>query len=212
MRPNVFVYYTHVDSKLCVPPDFDPQRLEQLCQMTHPKAFAASLAGDLLLCHAVRTHMPGAPFPLRRAVHSGGKPYLADLPDIHFSISHSGGEVVCALSETAVGIDLELPRPMRPGIAARYFTPREQEILTRNPSAFFEMWMAKEAVLKEIGCGIAAGLHEVSVSCSPRLRLTAPVFGQWHTLTLAELPGGLRAVVSTPGRISPKVWVRSHTL
>ena len=182
-------------------------RLDALTHIGHPDAQAASLTGDLLLCAAVRRACPGAPMPVRRASAPGGKPWLPDHPALHISLSHSGGIVVCAAAAVPVGVDIELPRPVRPGLAARWFPPDEQALLARDPTAFFDLWMAKEAVLKEIGCGLAAGLRQVHVSLTPAPHLEAPVFGSMHALARAGLPGGLAAMVSVPGDTPPSLQV-----
>lgn len=184
-----------------------PARLDALTRIRHPDAQAASLTGDLLLCAAIRRACPGAPMPLRRTSAPGGKPWLPDHPALHISLSHSGGLVVCAAAAVPVGVDVELPRPLRPGLAARWFHPDEQALLARDPAAFFDLWMAKEAVLKEIGCGLGAGLRQVRVSLTPVPHLEAPVFGRAHALARAQLPGGLTAMVSVPGETPPALQV-----
>ncbi len=184
-----------------------PERLSVLSKIGHRHAHACSLTGDLLLAEIVRAHIPQAVFPLVRKSDANGKPYLVDFPDFHFSLSHSGDIVVCAVSTVPVGVDLELPRPVRSGIAARWFSPEEQCFLTQNPSAFFDLWMAKEAVLKEIGCGISGGLKQVSVCLSPVPHLTAPVFGQWHTLSRAQLASDIAVMVSTLGTDIPAIAI-----
>lgn len=186
-----------------------PERLDILARIAHPQARAASLTGDLLLCAAVRRAVPDAVFPLVRAARPSGQPYLPDFPNLHISLSHSGNTVLCAVADVPVGIDVELPRPVRPGLAARWFDAHEQALIARDPAAFFDLWMAKEAVLKEIGCGLARGLRAVSIDLTPAPRLTAPVFGQLHSLTPVSLATGARAMVSTPGSVCP---ILTHTV
>lgn len=178
-----------------------PSRLDALSRISHPQARAASLTGDLLLHTAVRLVRPDAPFPLVRTARPSGQPCLPDVPDLHLSISHSGNRVVCAVADVPVGIDLELPRRVRPGLAARWFDANEQALIARDPTAFFDLWMAKEAVLKEIGCGLAHGLCAVSVALDPVPHLTRPVFGQLHALCRIPLSDGNHAMLSVPGDI-----------
>lgn len=182
-----------------------PARQQALARIQHPQARACSLTGDLLLYAAVRDLLPGVSLPPVRAAAPGGKPYLPDLPDVHLSLTHSGQTVVCALANVPVGIDLELPRPVRSGLVERFFTPQEQALVRREPDRFFDLWMAKEAVLKEIGCGIAGNLRQVSVSlgdCSH-----ADAFGNPHALTRAVLPSGAVLLVSVPGTIPPTIQI-----
>lgn len=207
---SVALYYAKVlpscplsqfEGQLC------PERLAHLSKISHPRARACSLTGDLLLNKIVRSLFPDADFPLIRETAPGGKPYLPAYPELHFSLSHSGDFVVCAISSVPVGVDLELPRPVHPGIAARWFSPAEQALLKQEPSAFFDLWMAKEAVLKEIGCGLCGGLQTVSVQLSPAPHLIAPVSGKWHALARALLSDDLAVMVAIPGTQSPIVKV-----
>ena len=93
-----------------------------------------------------------------------GKPLLADRGDLWFSLSHSGHWAVCAVSDTPVGVDVELPR-CTPAVAGRYFHPDE---LTAWDSIFLtRLWTAKEAFVKALGRGLTIHLDSFLV------RLTA---------------------------------------
>lgn len=188
-----------------------PDRLERLSKLQHPQARACSLTGDLLLHVVVQNLFPEAHFPLTRKTTQSGKPYLPDYPAFHFSLSHSGNLVVCAVSSVPIGVDLERERPVRPGIAARWFTPEEQNLLASDPSAFFDLWMAKEAVLKEIGCGLCGELKNVSVQLSPAPHLTAPVHDTWHALTRVLLPAQIPVMIAIPGTQPAHVTVHPIT-
>ena len=98
-----------------------------------------------------------------------GKPFFPAHPETCFSLSHSGGLVICAVSRRTVGADVEEIRPVRESnlfIARRYFTKEEQEELARtkpdpqktafDPSVFTKIWTRKEAYVKMTGEGIAA--------------------------------------------------------
>ena len=91
--------------------------------------------------------------------NENGKPYFPALPNICFSISHSNGTVVCALSDGGeVGIDLEylsLPESsekaeQRKRLAARWLAPRGIET-TDTPESFLCGWTALEAASKYAG-------------------------------------------------------------
>ena len=77
-----------------------PERLEQLSKFPE-QSRQHSLAGDLLAMTAYRKAYPGDLFPPERAVTPAGKPYFPARPEFHYSISHSGEWVVCAVG--AVG-------------------------------------------------------------------------------------------------------------
>ena len=48
-----------------------------------------------------------------------GKPWFPAAPELHFSISHSGGRWVCAFADAPVGLDLQAHRPCRALALAR---------------------------------------------------------------------------------------------
>lgn len=94
----------------------------------------------------------------------GGKPFFLHAPDLHFSISHSGGIWVCAFSAAPVGLDLQQIKSIRAdGIARRFFHPDEIAYLDAHPDVFFALWAAKESYVKLTGQGVAAGFSRVSV-------------------------------------------------
>ena len=101
-----------------------------------------------------------------------GKP-SANVP-MHFNVSHSGEWVVCALSDTPVGADIEMIKPFRAGMVARYFTEAEADYVwgdapthegnVTDPDTcarFYRVWTAKEAFVKMTGTGISTDLSKV---------------------------------------------------
>ncbi len=91
-----------------------------------------------------------------------GKPYLAEHPEWHFNLSHSGDWAVCGLSNAPIGVDIEQYRPLSYlPLAKRYFTPAEIEQLhtceeESRESLFFRLWTEKESLLKAVGTGLSA--------------------------------------------------------
>lgn len=81
-----------------------------------------------------------------------GKPYLEN-SDLFVSISHSDEGVVCAISETAVGIDIEKIKPVTKKFINYVCNDKESEYILANleesPQRFFTVWTAKEAYLKK---------------------------------------------------------------
>jgi len=106
------------------------------------------------------------PWLLEVETDAGGKPRFRNIPDLHFNVSHSGGQVSVAFSCGAVGVDLE--RKERKGdfvgLAKRFFHPEEQaRVVDGGGRVFLELWTAKEAMLKLAGKGIAGGLERARV-------------------------------------------------
>ena len=129
--------------------------LDRLHGVSRQQSFAASL----LLDEAIRLCCPSVPHPLDIAIHEGGKPYLTAAPDVHFSLSHSGAWVVCAVSDHPVGVDIQQCRSFKPNIADRFFHPDEVQYLSALPpaereTAFYTLWTLKESYVKADGRGL----------------------------------------------------------
>ncbi|ANV84800.1 hypothetical protein AWQ21_10665 [Picosynechococcus sp. PCC 7003] len=137
-----------------------------------------------------------------------GKPLL---PDIAFNLSHTHKLALCAISldfpQAHLGADLEAKRRKSDilGLAKRFFTATESNFLQQLPetarqSAFLQLWTAKEAYLKGIGCGLQGGLDRVEVRLTPTpqlltseqqpwsLSLFAPSADHWGAIAIDQ-PG-----------------------
>ncbi len=90
-----------------------------------------------------------------------GKPYFADIP-LFFSLSHSEGRVICAVSETEIGADLQYPRELdAEKLAERFFSLEERTDWSKlapkeRQKYFYRCWTRKEAYGKLTGEGVAA--------------------------------------------------------
>ena len=134
-------------------------RKEKLARISNPRAYARSLGAELLLMAALKDMGLSAAEPLEISCGEGGKPRIAGGPE--FSLSHSGERVLCALSDEAVGADLQQLRPYNPALARRFFTGAEAAWLEEQrerDQAFSLLWSLKESYVKLLGSGIA-GVH-----------------------------------------------------
>ena len=185
-----------------------PDRIAAALRLRIPQARACAVTADLLLRAAVRAQMPHIALPFARAADANGKPYLPDLPDLHFSLSHSAGRVICAVAAVPVGADTECVRRVPDGLIARCCTPAEQTLL-RHPEDFFPLWMCKEAVMKCCGLGLRLPPREIALAqlCPPVL--SGPVRGQRYALSLVPLPDGGQAAVCVKGLQPPAVQIRA---
>lgn len=92
-----------------------------------------------------------------------GKPYLEEMPDFCFNISHSGDLVVCGFSDKEIGIDIERYGRSRMEVAERFFHPDEiDRLLSLDAEArdrlFIDFWAIKESFLKYLGTGLTRPL------------------------------------------------------
>lgn len=77
-----------------------------------------------------------------------GKPLFAGDSDRWFSLSHSGGIALCALSDQPVGVDVELVRPRRPGLPKYVLSPDELAGFDGSWEDFYRLWTLKESWCK----------------------------------------------------------------
>lgn len=78
--------------------------------------------------------------------NENGKPYFPERPDIYFSLSHSGEYVMCAISDSPVGCDIQKYQKISDKMQKRVFT--EKELENSNSLA---LWTLKESFVKLCG-------------------------------------------------------------
>ncbi len=141
-------------------------------------------AATLLLEYAVRKHYPSVVHPLVISAAENGKPYLVSEPNIHFSLSHSGGWAVCVIGDYPVGIDIEKLEPGRRDVASRFFHRDEVRYINSlsaaaRDDAFYSLWTLKESFVKTTGHGLDLPLRSFCID----IRRTPP------ELRYSEIPG-----------------------
>jgi 4'-phosphopantetheinyl transferase len=115
------------------------------------------------------------------------KPYLANSSKAcYFNISHSGPEMLIAIGDKELGVDIErINYDFKfQDITSQYFSAVEAAFINPAPdptSAFFLLWTRKEALLKACGAGIddnlpqmpaLDGLHKLSPAYADTAWLT----------------------------------------
>ncbi len=121
------------------------------------------LGAGLLLVNALRE---AGVSDMKLRYLSNGKPVLANEPDVHFNLSHSGNLAVCAVSDHPVGVDVELLQDMDPGVAGMCFQPVERRWIRDaedQARAFTRLWTRKESFLKLAGDGLSRPLTSFCV-------------------------------------------------
>jgi 4'-phosphopantetheinyl transferase len=136
---------------------------------------------------------------------------------IEFNVSHSHGLAVYAFAHSrAVGIDVELVRPLRDAddIVAQQFATEEKAAYAALPPdqrlrGFFAAWTRKEAFLKAMGDGLGRPLNSFAVTLDPdeRARLLrvdgdADAPDQW-TLADWTLPPSYQVSIAVRGSKPP---------
>ncbi|MDE6105163.1 MAG: 4'-phosphopantetheinyl transferase superfamily protein [Clostridia bacterium] len=121
---------------------------------------------------------------------ANGKPYIEGNP-LFFSLSHSGGSAVIAVSGKPVGVDIEEIKERQIASVLSNFTGRERQEIQDSLTAFYKNWTVKEAYIKlnggtlahdlkrleyfgntlyydgqKVGCGYGIRLHDKKFLCA----------------------------------------------
>jgi 4'-phosphopantetheinyl transferase len=133
------------------------------------------IMGDILTRLMVSRVLVVHPDSIVFAEGEYGKPFLPDISDIHFNISHAGNYVTCAVSDSPVGIDVETTdHKGYMDVAGRYFAKDELLYVqsfqneSEQRKAFAEIWTMKEAYIKRDGRGLSI-LTSYNTLASPDL-------------------------------------------
>ena len=178
--------------------------LDGLAATAHPRRRAEYLAGRALLRFALQscTGRPGSSYRLRIGSH--GKPECIDGPP--FSLSHSAGVAVCAISPAgAIGVDVQFPSARRRTreMAREYFSARDNDWLRGQPvDSFYMLWVLKEAHLKAIGLGLGGGLDTLECRVAPPGIEARVAHGPAPALALCALDEGLLGIATTGCRFA----------
>lgn len=88
---------------------------------------------------------------------------------VTISLSHRGGAALCAVavSNIALGCDLELSEPRSSAFIADYFTEEEQSLISERPHIVTLLWSAKESALKALRVGLRLDTRSVQVHLNP---------------------------------------------
>jgi len=135
------------------------ERRERVVRQKSVQAKALSLGAEILIKKAMLKS-----FDIKGDLiiekSEQGKPRLLNHSGIHYNLSHSGNYVSCALSNEAVGLDLQKMDRLNLGLATRYFAEEEAAWLFDLPAekqkkGFFDLWTIKESYMKYKGRGFA---------------------------------------------------------
>lgn len=163
-------------------------RTERLSKIKLAQKRCESLGAELVLNYAARELLLGHVLPLDIVCGKYGKPALRG-GELEFSLSHSGGLAAAAVSDTALGLDIQEERPCNMALAKRFFAADEIAALERSENKdvyFTELWCRKESCIKAWGRGLSAVLNSFSVIGMPEI---------WHGVV-----DSIHFAVCVPGR------------
>jgi 4'-phosphopantetheinyl transferase len=152
----------------CLLPYISEERRKKIAHMRRDSDKELSLYVELLCRYGVVQRLNCKPENIGIGKTNAGKPYVvaAGANPVEISLSHSGEYVVCAVSSTQVGIDVEEMKEPPLEIADIAFGVVEKAYLKEaadKREAFYTLWTRKEALLKKIGCGLVGDVTRLDV-------------------------------------------------
>ena len=123
------------------------ERRVRLARILQPEKQAQVLCAYGLLHWILWERYGWREFPAM-TLESQGKPYFAEYPSVHFSLSHTDGAALVGVSDAPIGVDIEKFRR----VSARM---RERLSPGKTRECFFQDWVRRESFAKRTGRGIA---------------------------------------------------------
>lgn len=123
-----------------------------------------------------------------------GKPYIEASP-FCFNISHTDGLVVCALSQSEIGVDAESIREATDRVMKRCYSDSEIAYVDSaedKDTEFTRLWTLKESYVKLTGEGIATDLKSIcfdlenAESFSDKLSFSQLMIGNTHIVSICR--------------------------
>ena len=157
--------------------------------------------------------LPDRPAPdlLNFEIGPHGKPVLVDHPEFHFNLTHSHDHAAVAISDSPVGIDLEVTDETFPcrEVARQYFCGDEISAVLDAPNPaltterFYAFWTAKEAIMKATGLGMTLEPQRIQLAVEDgfpcgieKLDYPGLVAADWKLHRPTVAPGLALAVVT----------------
>ncbi len=229
MSSHITVFFTVPPKDIAL--DKDLNVFLSLCEIERAEKYrfakdrAAFVVGRALLKYAVEVVAGDSNYVLE--INPLGKPLLKfcdGRPALHFSLSHTEGLVVCAISPSVpVGVDVE--RKDRQvdytALGSLCLSDLEnQKIQTlphhRQSEYFMRIWVVKEAIVKALGLGLSLPLPQLtikfdplSVLCSPSLHLESEAWSVIERVLMDDYRVALMALPTDRKTVLQKIeWRR----
>lgn len=103
-----------------------------------------------------------------------GKPFLENISDFYFNISHSVEWIICAIDMENIGVDIEKIRNIKyKEVAQNFFSEGEYRFIFSNgekeeQNNFFRVWTLKESYIKACGKGFAIPLKDFGIDINSK--------------------------------------------
>lgn len=161
--------------------EMDSEKQLRLERFRRPADRLRCLCADHLARQMLSDHLGIPRKRLHFAPDAKGKPFLIERRDIYFNLSHAGDYALCAIDSHPIGVDIEVPRFIRPELCGKVCSDAELAYVHPNgvfcPQRFLALWTAKEAFFKHSGDGLRHDLRTVCLVQDDRLAFPSPLLG-----------------------------------
>jgi len=144
------------------------EKRERISCFRFKRDILRSMYGELLVRYIVSKRKRIDFDDIKFVYNTYGKPYIKDISDLYFNVSHSGKWVACAFGQMEVGIDIELIRDIDIEIARDFLAPPEYDSLMKRTDYarleyFYDLWTLKESYIKWTGKGLSIPLSSFRI-------------------------------------------------
>lgn len=181
----------------------------RLTSLVSPRRRSQFAAGRWLARQLLMQELGGSLAGWQLSAGQNSAPAVMGRADLTLSVSHSGDRVACAVADTPVGIDIEIPRNRSgmPQLFDAVLTGEERAWLatlpaTKQVAAFFTVWTLKEAWLKRTGNPLFQTMLHGGAAVRPATGADANAISWRHGEAIVSLslpcPSAVRQAAATP--------------
>lgn len=145
-----------------------PSRQEKLEYYRFDIDKKLSLYSELAVRMALAILLHCSPKEFNFALHKNGKPYVSNVSNIFFNISHTRNAILCSVSNTGkVGVDIEklenhIPKQMDKICHIEELRYLNSLSISYRKIEYCKIWTRKEAFVKRDGMGIGQNLTKIN--------------------------------------------------
>lgn len=194
------------------------ERINKIEKLRRADDKIRSLYSELLARYALKKEFNLAAEDIKFTMNRFYKPLLVGYENVHFNLSHSGNWIVCAVSDSPIGIDVEKLETGDNRFIEEILHRKEIEYIKQfedneKNTKYYTFWCLKEAYGKYMGVGLNYEYQKVSFQQSPRgWKLKSQRDNSWELLyfQVKQLPGGYIVATCSPATFLMKIQEISY--
>ena len=145
-------------------PHVSKERIEKSEKYKHDIDKLRSVAVEYLLNETLKEYDESIETPVVLSYDEQGKPHLyLQNKEVFISLTHSGDYVGCMVSDRPCGIDIEKHKDREYEKIARRICTDLEIYGIETAKKFFDLWTAKESILKAYGSGLALDMRSFEI-------------------------------------------------